>query len=260
MNLNIYQHYRPEEAGLIDQIFGWMQQVGDFYTPYLTPFLTPREATICQQIVNRSDEVHYKVDGGYPLSERQRILLYPPYYQDQENDLELAFLTIKYPIKFADISHGKILGSLLNTGIERNRLGDFITDGEQWQIIVDHKMQDYLIQSVQKIGNVGVRLEAIERFELVEPVEEWESQMVIVASMRLDNLISKVYNFSRQRAKEAVSAGLVKVNFMEVSRSDQLLGLEDIVSVRRSGRFRIRSVDGMTKKDNFRLTIEKLII
>ncbi|MCR8969153.1 RNA-binding protein [Facklamia sp. 7083-14-GEN3] len=258
MKESIYQHYRKEEKSFVDQVYDWIDQVDRLYTPVLTSFLTPREATILQDIVNGRDEMNYYLDGGYEDSERKRALIYPNYYVLDLADLELGFLEISYPTKFADLSHGKILGTILSTGIERGRVGDIITDGNAWHVIVDLKMQTYLMDEVKKIANVGVHLNPIQRENLLHSIDEWEETTVIVSSLRLDSLIGKVYNISRQRAKDAVQAGLVKINFTEVDRSDTLVGVSDIVSLRRYGRFRIQSVDGKTKKDNFRLSIDLL--
>ncbi|MGX7109311.1 YlmH family RNA-binding protein [Facklamia miroungae] len=258
MKEDIYQHYRKEEIPYVDQVYDWIDQVDRLYTPVLTSFLTPRQATILKHILNSRDEMAYYLDGGYEESERKRALIYPSYYVLQRADLELGYLEINFPAKFADLTHGKILGTILGTGIERGRIGDIITDGQAWHIIVDLKMQKYLIDEVKKIANVGVHLTPITREDLLQTIDEWEETTVIVSSLRLDSLIAKIYNISRQRAKDAVQAGQVKINFTEVDRSDTLVGISDIVSLRRFGRFRIQTVDGKTKKDNFRLTIDLL--
>ena len=88
--------------------------------------------------------------------------------------------------------------------------------------------------------------------------EQWKTETIIASSLRLDTLLSKVYNFSRQRAKTAIQSGLVKINFVEMERPDVIVGVNDIVSLRKFGRFWIESVDGTTKKDNYRLTINIL--
>lgn len=43
-----------------------------------------------------------------------------------------------------------------------------------------------------------------------------------------------------------------------MSRGDAIIGIQDIVSVRKFGRFWIKSVEGMTKKDNYRLIVNVL--
>lgn len=258
MNEEVYQHYRKEEQAFIDQVFGWMQQVDNRYAPYLSVFLTPREAMIVTRLIGNSDTILLKMFGGYEGAERKRALLYPTYYEPQDEDFETAAIKIVFPAKFANISHGKILGTLISTGIDRERIGDIITDGENWHAIVDANVKEYFKLHVTKIGNVGVRLEDIPFEDLLESSESWETRTVIASSLRLDTLLAKVYNFSRQRAKDSVSSGMVKVNFMEMDRSDVTIGENDIVSLRRSGRFWIDSIDGTTKKDNYRLTINVL--
>lgn len=254
----IYQHYRPEEKEFIDKVAGWLEQVSSSFAPYLTLFLTPREMMIVRQLVAHSEDIQVSDFGGYDGAERKRALIYPNYFQPLLEDYQLAVLNVKFPPKFADLSHGKILGTLLSTGIERDRIGDIITDGQAWHIVVDKTMVTYLSQWVRKIANVGVKLEEIEIDQILESMEEWEEVSVIASSMRLDTLISKVYNFSRQRAKNYISAGQVKVNFVQVDRPDHEIGEEDIVSLRKFGRFWIDHVNGQTRRDNYRLSIRVL--
>ena len=37
--LNIYQHFRENEQGFIDQVIDWVAQVENQYVPYLSHFL-----------------------------------------------------------------------------------------------------------------------------------------------------------------------------------------------------------------------------
>lgn len=259
MNQDVYQHYGKEEKGFIDQVFGWMQQVENRYTPHLSGFLTPREAMIVENLVASNDNLSVYFDGGYPDAERKRALIVPPYYEYQQEDFDLTLFNIKFPVKFANISHGKILGTLISTGIERERIGDIITDGESWHCIVDSTIKNYFGTNVKKISNVGVSLEEIDFENILTSAEIWNTITVISSSLRLDALLSKVYNISRQRAKDHVSGGDVKMNFVEMQRGDIEVKLNDIVSLRKFGRFWVQSVDGVTKKDNYRLTVNVLV-
>ncbi len=54
---NIKQHFRPDEATLIDQANDWVATAEGQYRPVLTPFLNPRERFIVQTIVNRNNNV-----------------------------------------------------------------------------------------------------------------------------------------------------------------------------------------------------------
>ncbi|MGX7106715.1 YlmH family RNA-binding protein [Hutsoniella sourekii] len=255
---HIYQHYRKEEESFVNQVFDWVNQVENTYVAYTTPFLTPREAMIVKQLLANNEDLRLYFDGAYPKAERLRAVISPLYYEVQAKDFQLQSLRINFPSKFADLSHGKILGTLLSTGIDRDRIGDIITDNVDWHLVVDARISDYLIQQVTKISNVGVHLETIDSDQLLLPSETWVEETVIASSMRLDTLVSNVYNFSRQRAKDSIHSGLVKVNFVEVDRPDLEVGLQDIVSLRKFGRFWIVAIEGVTRKDNYRLKINKL--
>ncbi|WP_373781196.1 S4 domain-containing protein, partial [Jeotgalibaca porci] len=63
------------------------------------------------------------------------------------------------------------------------------------------------------------------------------------------------YNISRQRAKELVSGGKVKLNWAIYDRPDFELGLRDILSIRGYGRIQLREIEGKSKKDKWRIEI-----
>lgn len=256
---NLYQHYRPEETPFIDGVFDWVRQVDSQYTPYLTTFLTPREAMILEQITSRYDFIQLQLEGGYPGAERKRGLIYPNYYQIQAGDHDLSLVAIHYPAKFANLSHGQILGALTGVGVDRQYIGDIITDGQDWQCFLDSKLVDYFASQVKQVGKIRVSLEEIPRSAVLACQEEWESLDLVASSLRLDTLISKVYNFSRQRAKDAIARDFVKINFVPVQRPDTLVAVYDIVSVRKKGRFKVESIEGKTRKDNYRLRVHVLV-
>lgn len=50
---NVYQHFRKEEQSFIDTVIGWIRNVEDQYTPYLTNFLDPRQLHIVKQSLGK---------------------------------------------------------------------------------------------------------------------------------------------------------------------------------------------------------------
>jgi len=129
--MNIYQHFRKDEQPFIEQVIDWVLQVEKQYTPYLTDFLNPRERFILKTIVGQYDDVNQQTFGGFKEAEQKRALIYPPYYEPTAADYEITLIEIDYPTKFADLSHGQIMGTILGAGIDRNTLGDIITDGKR---------------------------------------------------------------------------------------------------------------------------------
>lgn len=256
-NTNLYQHFRLQERPFIDMINALIGQVEAEYRPLLTHFLDPRQLYIAQTLVQRNGEVKMQVFGGYPHAQRQRLLLYPAYYQPQEADFELAILEIKYPLKFATLQHSQIMGTLLNCGLQREVFGDIITDQTRWQFLVQANVVDYLLSEIQRIGKVKVSLVKVNQV-IDEVKEDWIVEQVTVSSLRADALVAEMYHISRKHAKELFNANKIQLNWMILERADFELAVYDMLSVRGYGRLRLDALSGTSKKGKLKVTISIL--
>ncbi|WP_025728784.1 RNA-binding protein [Atopobacter phocae] len=254
MDVDILQHFRPSEENFIHQIDDAMARVLDTYAPVLLSFHDPRQQFITESVVGRENELKLFYNGGYEGSERKRALIAPNYFEPTESDFELSYLSIKYPEKFGELSHPQILGSFLSSGIDRKYFGDIISDGSNWQIIIDKTIHDYVHLQTSRIGKMKVHLEPIHSSELLLPKDFWEVQDFTVSSLRVDVLISGAFNLSRQRAKVLINQEKVKVNWREINRTDEIIHLMDIISIRGVGRIQLQNIRGNTKRDRIRIT------
>lgn len=252
---DLYQHFRKSEAPFVAQVLSWLNQAATEYRPILTDFLDPRQAYILQSLAGENGDLAVHLGGGYVDAERQRALIAPTYFEPQESDFELQLFEIRYPVKFAQLSHGKVLGTLVNAGIDRDVFGDIMTDDVHWQFFVTQSMASYVNSQITKIGRVTVRLEELNYTQLIVPKDTWQFEQTTVSSFRLDTIIASVYNLSRQRAKELVQGHKVKLNWQEFDKPDFDLALLDIVSVRGFGRIQLKSIDGQTRKEKYRVTL-----
>ena len=194
--------------------------------------------------------------GGYSGAEMQRLLIYPEYYVPNKADFNIDFFEVNYPIKFAELHHRQILGTLMGSGLTRDSFGDIINDQTQWQFVANNNIQDYITQEVDRIGKVHVQMKVIEEDDLVHPQSDWEPMHTTIPSMRLDAVIANIFNYSRNRAKEDIEHGLVRVNWEEINRPDYQLAIQDLVSVRHGGRFRLLQTGGRNRKNNIRLDLQ----
>lgn len=255
MNEDVYQHFRKNEVPFINEVTDWLETVSSQYAPYLTDFLDPRQAYILETLVRQESDLGFSFYGGYEQAERYRCMIYPDYFTPEKDEFQLSLFEIVYPLKFAHLSHGKILGTLLSTGLKREYFGDIISDGTRWQVFLADEVKNYVVQQIDKIGKVGVRLEERDYTEIILPKDSWEKEHLTVSSLRLDAVISGVFNISRQRSKELIEQGKIKVNWTENTRPDFELDLLDIVSIRGFGRIQLTAIEGKTKKDKYRLEL-----
>ncbi|OKL37201.1 RNA-binding protein [Domibacillus mangrovi] len=251
----IYQHFRPEEKEFIDKAIEWKQQVTEMYAPKLTGFLDPRERQMIRSVVGSDEEVRVSFFGGMESSERKRALIHPDYYEPDVTDYDVVLYEIDYPEKFSTISHPQILGSLMGLGLKREKFGDIMTDGSRFQLFVVKETASYMDTHFEHVGKVPVKLKEKLFQEAIQSIERWYEQSVTVTSIRLDTVIASLPAMSRQKAQQLIKSGAVKVNWKAVDNPSFECAEQDVLSVRGSGRMKILSIDGQTKKEKWRLTL-----
>ncbi|GEL13030.1 RNA-binding protein S4 [Lapidilactobacillus concavus] len=259
MDSAVFQHFRPEERPFIERINDWRNQAMNEYRPILTNFLDPRQIFLIETVVGKVDDsFRYWQDGGYNQSERRRVIFAPGYFTPESQDYHIQLFEIKYPVKFATLSHGRILGTLINSGVDRSQFGDIITDGETWQFFGVESMASFFEEQIVKIGSINVRVEPVPILDAVKPVVDWQEESIVATSMRLDTIISETFNISRQRAKELVEDQRVQVNWSVNQHPDFQVDLLDMLSVRKFGRVQVLDVLGRTRKERYKLKIATL--
>lgn len=255
--MSIYQHFRKEEHTFIDQVLSWKETVLTQYAPKATDFLDPREQEMVKLVIGNDSEVLVGFNGGHESTERKRALLYPEYFNPTEDDYQLSVFKIEYPSKFVTIDHRKILGSLMSLGIKRSKFGDILVSGDLVQIVVAKEIADYIRMNLESVGKATVSLKEIsfDQIKLIE--EEWDEHTTTVSSMRLDVILSSIYNLSRQKVQAMVQAGLVKVNWKIIEQSSFECKEGDVLSLRGFGRSKLLTVEGKTKKEKWRIIVGK---
>ena len=106
------------------------------YDVKCSDFLNPYEVKNAIDILNSNKDIKYTVDGGYDEAERSVIFMYPFYMEYEDIENTLRFIQIEGNFKFKSISHKDYLGSLMNLGIKREKVGDIIIHENFCQVIV----------------------------------------------------------------------------------------------------------------------------
>lgn len=250
---NIYQHFRSEEKDFIDQVIQWKQFVEDRYAPKLVDFLDPRQIHILKSIIGNEQSVKYGIFGGNSDCERNRVLLYPDYYSPSTEDYQIALLEVKYPSKFVTLTHRQVLGTLMSIGLKREKFGDILCQNERIQFFIAKELLDYIKLEFQQIGKTSIQLLEIPLRDAISTGEVWQETQTTVSSLRLDAVLSSVYNISRQKAQTLIAHGLVKINWKIVEQSAFICEEGDVLSARGHGRCKLLSFDGKTKKEKWRI-------
>ena len=259
MSKELYQHFATEDIPFIDKGLEWLRQVDEHYAPILSPFINPHQVFILETLGNNRGIKTFSSTSHVP-SEYARVILAPDYFTPSLEDFEMVLLEIKYPSKFQQLTHSKILGTVLNRlGIDRKLFGDILVTEEKAQIIVDQRFITLFQDGIQKISKLPVSIVERPFSDRIESKDEYQEKEVLVSSLRLDAFLSSILKLSRSQAAALVEKKLVQVNYHIVEKSDYQVKIGDLISVRRFGRIVLLKENGQTKKDKKKLTVQLLL-
>lgn len=257
--MDIYQHFRKEEAPFIDRVISWKEQVEHSFIPKLTDFLDPREKQILEMVIGKDSDIKIEAFGGSPYSERKRVIIAPYYEVITEDDFHLTLLQASYPEKFINIEHRDVLGTFLSLGMKRNKIGDIFVENGIIQFVTAKETGAYVLTNLNSIKKANIQLSSkpISDFKLKET--KWIEMERTVSSLRLDAIIKEIYQISRKDASDFIRKLLVKVNFKVIDQTNFIVQEGDLFSVRGKGRSKLVKINGKTKKDKWKITVAKMI-
>ena len=223
--------------------------------PVFTGFLNMRELAVFATIKNEPDLAGAVVFGGADDCERCMI----GFGTDPENAcaegfpinvIRIAPVMAKYA---DDLNHRDFLGSLVGLGIEREKTGDIRIADNIAYVFVCSDIADYICDNLEYVRHTHVKAEVVDVLpDDMKPV--FERKRVNISSNRIDAIISRLYNISREQSLKLVSEERVFVNGAIITSNSRTLKEGDIVSVRGFGKWVFVGESGKTRKD--RLCVE----
>lgn len=215
-----------------------------------TDFLTPPVLKESMLALEKLADVKAVAQGGYPEAERCRLSVGHTEAFTDDPDI-VAALSITGNFGFQPCSHGDFLGSILGAGIAREKLGDIILQGEKGaQVLIVPELADFIISSLDKVGNVSVSCNKIPLLALDYQPPRTTSWKTIEASLRVDAVASAGFKLSRSKLVDFISKGEVRINWTTVTKNGTTVKTGDIISVSGKGRLKIGEIN-TTKKGKY---------
>lgn len=148
--------------------------------------------------------------------------------------------------KFATaITHRDVLGALMSLGVVREKVGDIFV-GDDCVVALHSTVAPLILSELNSVGRNLVDVSVCQVDTAYAPKTELRN--VVAQSNRLDAILSKVYNLSREKAVQLVKLGKVSVNGTPVQKAERALQLGEKVSVRGYGKFEFCGEAGQSKK------------
>lgn len=223
-----------------------------------TNFLGLSELSVFYESTKEMGNLPYEVFGGYEDAERVLIRFGSFESLGYEEPYPIAILEISPLIeKFSDdLTHRDFLGALMNLGIEREVLGDILLKKNKAYLFCLVSMKEYIINELSKVKHTSVKIRETDSLPETDKYVPTES-LIQVASLRLDAVIARTYNLSRNDAVELFFEKKVFLNGRLIESNSKAVTSGDKVTVRGFGRFEISEVAGISKKGKQNLKILK---
>ena len=222
-----------------------------------TDFLGLSELSAFEEIKREIKGVTYSFFGGHPESERKMIRFGSPEELLYEEPFPIALIKAE-PLqqKFADkLSHRDVLGALMNLGLERDNFGDIAIINNVAYVFVKESVCDYVCESLTKARHTDLKLSRIENIP-ADTLFKTEEKTVQLSSERLDALIAKVFNLSREAAQLLFARELVYASGRLITSVSYTPKMDEIVSVRGHGRFIYKSYEKTSRKGKLCAKVE----
>ena len=249
----------------------------------VSDFLNLGEQYLCRRFLTacgKTEGQDYVFYGGYAYAERRMLFCLPEYLSASfpsgqtengalsgvlsevcEGEEAVSAVSVSGS-GYKTLGHRDYLGALLSLGVERRVLGDIaVTDDAHAVILCKAAMTEFLCTGLERIGADKVRAAlypAEERLSLPD-TRKYADISDTVASLRLDGIVASFAGISRDKAKQAVTSGMVELDFRTVTSPDTEVTPGAYLSVRGVGRFLFTGTDGSSKKGRLRIRAKRFI-
>ena len=151
------------------------------------------------------------------------------------------------------------MGSLFGLNITGEMFGDIIKYNDNFYVYVLDSISDLVLSEFKNVGNVYIKLEEVDVDYLNNFKREYERIELIVSSLRIDTVISRLIRCNRDLIFDKVKDKDKFVNDVCITKTNGLLKLGDVFSIKRFGNFKFREILGNTKKDYYIIVIDKFV-
>ena len=228
-----------------------------------TNFLDMNEKNIVVEILNRFDIRYYLFK---PLQDTSRfVIIFLPEYIDIENVEDIAseyIVVLKIVPKSKDvITHREYMGAIYSLGLKEDMIGDIFVYGGNCYLFCFKQNETYILDNLTKVAKSYVDITSLNPFddEVRKIKLNIKSIDITVPSLRIDVVLSELFNLTRNSTKAKINNSDLFVNSKEMYFAAYNVQNDDIISFRKCGKFKIGNVQRITKSGKIVLNIQKYI-
>lgn len=192
--------------------------------------------------------------GFYDLLGCDRRLFASPL---EAADQGIALLEVRNLYPARPLAHKDYLGALMNLGIRREKFADLFLSDVSCFIPMVPEILPFVLENLTKVAQNGVMCRKADLRELEQTGRSFLEIQILTASLRLDALVSELTGLSRSKAEDLIRSGKVLLNYRESKDRSHPVKMGDILTIRGYGKFRLREIQGESKKGKLRVAAEQ---
>lgn len=214
-----------------------------------TGFMSVAEQDVFYRMKNILSYAEPSLFGGGPDCERQmlrfgseKMLGYP-----EDFPIRCVAMAPAAPQFAESLSHRDFLGGLMHLGIERTTLGDINIVDNIGYVFCTPAMAPFIVDTLTQIRHTRIKCRVVEN-PPVKAVSAGENKKIQAANERIDAVIARVCQLSRNDSRALFERKLVFLNGVLCHNSSVMLKPEDVVTVRGFGKFTYIGYESISKK------------
>ncbi|MGN0460526.1 MAG: YlmH/Sll1252 family protein [Ruminococcus sp.] len=220
--------------------------------PTFTQFLNEQEISVCIEGLKSFGITDYSFYGGYDNSQRKILGFFA-----RDDDFPLSIIEFKYRKQDA-LNHRQFMGTILSTGLKRSVVGDIICLEGVTYVFILSSQADYVMSQVDRVARVGVKSKIINLSDF-DYTPRFSYKEYSVSSLRLDNIVAVITGLSREKTRNLILGGNVFVNYLQQDNISGKINTQDVLSIRKYGKFILEDLCGQTKKGRYKIIIKQYI-
>lgn len=216
-----------------------------------TQFLTPAQSFEIRRIWPDTF-----FSGGGEENERLMAFFLPDYMEPEYFQADEYISCVMARARFSNLSHRDYLGAVLGLGITREAVGDVLVFDDRAYIYCLPAAAEFACLNLDKVGRYGTNTVIVPLTDVPKREKNVKEVKFSVMSPRLDAVLAGVFGLPRTAAAKFIENGLVSVNYAEAAKPDMMIKENDIISARGSGKAKVASIGGMSRRGRIFVTAE----
>ena len=193
--------------------------------------------------------------GGHPDAERTMAFFLPDWMEPDALDISEHIRAIRLTAAFGEPGHRDYMGAILGMGVGREWVGDILVEGHEAIALCQPSVLSHLL-SIDKVGRYGVKAVEIPLDEIPAREKKTEERRFTVMSPRLDAVAAGLFHLSRTECSRQIAMGALSLNYAECFKPDAAVREGDVLTLRGTGKGRIREIGGSSRKGRLFVTAE----